>query len=135
MLTHEITKNMTVAPYDFRLTKLDAFSGASLLRILYQFLPAEQGEASDAELLQKLFTSLPDDTLHPLMRKCLSHAEVKLPAGYIRVLDHDCWGLPELEYMAPLCLRLTAEVCLWTLEGFFPGSGSPSGSAKRPSSP
>ncbi len=117
----EITKNLTI-PVDgkkleFRLTKLDAFSGAKLLKVL------AQGQTDD---LQQLMMALPDYELEAWMKTCLRHVEVLLPAGPVRVYGPDGWGLPDLEHDGWTCLRLTMEVISWTLEGFFPGSGSPS---------
>ena len=102
---------------NFRLTKLDAFSGIKVLKLL---------AASNQEDLQSLLFSLKDEELDQVMKTCLSHAEVELPAGYIKVWDQGCWGSPELEHETVACFRLTQEVLAWTLSGFFPESGSPS---------
>ena len=116
----ETTKILTL-PADgeektFRLTKLDAFSGVRVLKLL---------SASDSDSLQALLFSLPDETAASLMKTCLARAEISLPAGYIRVYDQGCWGLPELEFDTMLCFRLTQEVLAWTLRDFFPGGESP----------
>ena len=116
-----VTKTLSLHVGDsdmsFQLTKLDAFSGARLLKLL------SRAETTD---LQALILSLPDPELEALQRTCLRAASVQLPAGPIRVLDGDCWGVPDLEYDAWTCLKLTMEVISWTLEGFFPESGSAS---------
>ena len=116
-----VTKTLTLPvgeePKTFRLTKLDAFSGARVLQLLH---------ASSADDLSAFLLSLPEDTLTALMRTCLRHAEISLPAGFIRVWDQGCWGLPELEYETLACYRLTQEVLAWTLEDFFPAGGQPS---------
>ena len=49
-----------------------------------------------------------------------------MPAGPIPVLMDGSWGIPDLEYDAWSCLKLTMEVVSWTLEGFFPESGQAS---------
>jgi hypothetical protein len=59
------------APQEFRLTKLDAFSGARLLKLL---------SAATTDDLQALLLSLPDDVLEALQRTCLRSASVLLPA-------------------------------------------------------
>ena len=88
----QITKTMALPlgkeTHTFRLTKLDAFSGVRVLKLL---------SASDADDLQALLFSLPDADLKAVMETCLAHAEISLPAGYIRVWNEGCWGLPELE--------------------------------------
>ena len=123
----EITKTISL-PLDgkettFRLSKLDAFSGARLLKLLSSLPNAEgQRELPLAELL----LLLPEEKLEALMRVCLTHAEISLPAGYVPVFKEDCWGLPDLEYETALCLRLTGEVADWTLRGFFVEGGQPS---------
>ena len=121
----EITKTLSL-PLDgkettFRLSKLDAFSGARLLKLLSS-LPGTERELPLAELL----LLLPEEKLEALMRVCLTHAEISLPAGYVPVLKGDCWGLPDLQYETALCLRLTGEVADWTLRGFFVEGGQPS---------
>ena len=102
-------------PMDFRLTKLDAFSGAWLLKLLSR---------SATDDLQALILGLPEEDMERLMRTCLRSASALLPAGPIRVLEGDNWGIPDLEYDAWTCLKLTIEVVQWTLEGFFHESGS-----------
>ena len=96
-----ITKNIDLPlggeDRTFRLTKLDAFSGVRVLKML---------SASDTDDLQELLFSL--------------------PAGFIRVWEAGCWGLPEMEHDTMLCFRLTQEVLAWTLSDFFPGGGQTS---------
>ncbi len=112
----EITKTISVPvdgkPRDFRLTKLDAFSGASLLRLMAR-LP--EGGAS----VEVLFSCLSDADLRALMTVCLEHVEVMLPAGWMPVMTRGEWSYPELEHDTAVCLKLTMEEALWTLEGFF----------------
>ena len=133
---------------DFRLTKLDAFSGATLLQLLARTEtnrpepPAchpERSEESHPQSspsvidssLPALFTSLPPADLRSLMTSCLNHVEVLLPAGYQPVMQGASWSWPELEHDTASCLKLTLEEALWTLSGFF-GEG---GSASRPAAP
>ena len=116
-ITKTVSYPVNDTPMDFRVTKLDAFSGARLLKLL---------SSSSAETLNDLLFSLSDVDLHSLMETCLYHAEASLPAGYIRVYDKGCWGVPDLEYETWLCLRLTMDVLSWSLEGFFPDGGQPS---------
>ena len=116
----EITKTLTIAAdgksMDFRLTKLDAFSGASLLRMLSR-IPAGEDFLS-------FLTVLPDEDLRRLMTVCLEHCEVLLPAGWNPVMTRGEWSYVELEHDVAICLKLTIEEVLWTLEGFFGGGAS-----------
>ncbi len=116
-----VTKTLSLPvgenPMEFRLTKLDAFSGARLLKLLSK---------ASSDSLQELLFSLSDADLERLQRTCLRSVSALLPAGPVRVLDQDCWGVPDLEYDAWTCMKLTLEVISWTLESFFPGGGSPS---------
>ena len=100
----EIEKTISIPvegkPMDFRLTKLDAFSGASLLRML----SGMRKDPEDDSVLG-FITSLSEPDLRSLMTTCLQHYEVLLPAGW---------------------MPLTIEEVLWTLEGFFGGGGSTS---------
>ena len=117
----QITKTITLpidgTPRTFRLKKLDAFSGASLLRLLSAHL-----QESDPDLLS-LFSAVPDDTLRSLMATCLSHAEVRLDAGWQPVMEMGEWSWSDLEYDPVNALKLTLQVILWTLDGFFAESG------------
>ena len=123
----EISKTLSLPvdgkPRDFRLTKLDAFSGARLLRML-------TGLPESASVLD-FVSGLSDADLRSLMAACLEHCEVLLPAGWMPVMTKGEWSWPELEYDTAVCLRLTMEEVLWTLEGFF-GAGA---SASVPGTP
>ena len=113
----------------FRLTKLDAFSGVTLLRLLTR-LPAapchpEGTEGSDQQSpVLALFSALPESDLRSLMTTCLEHVEVSLPAGWYPVMIRGEWGFPDLQYEPGICLKLTIEEVVWTLEGFFGEGGS-----------
>ena len=127
----QITKNIQLkmdgTPMDFRLTKLDAFSGAELLQLLAK-TPAGEAAGQDISVV---FAALPKEDLRSLMTACLNHTEVLLPAGYQNVMQGNAWGWPELEHDAASCLKLCMEEVLWTLEGFFGGGGRTS----RPAAP
>jgi hypothetical protein len=118
----EIKKPLSIPlngkPMDFRLKKLDAFSGVTLLRLMTR-LP-EGGTAGD------LLSALSDADLRSLMTTCLQHIEVLLPAGWYPVMTQGEWGYPELQYEPGICLKLTMEEVVWTLEGFFGEGGSAS---------
>ena len=124
-ITKTIQMEIDKKTYSFRIKKLDAFSGASLLRMISGAVDSGSGE----DLVLSVFSSLPDEALRTLMVTCLSHAEVLLDAGYQPVMQMGEWSWSELEYDAVNALKLTLQVALWTLDGFFGGraSGSPSG--------
>jgi len=93
----EITKTIS-APVDgksldFRLTKLDAFSGAVLLRML-SGMRKDPGDDS----VMGFITSLSEADLRSLMTVCLQHCEVLLPAGWMPVMTRGEWTYPELEH-------------------------------------
>ena len=121
----EIEKTISIPmegkPMDFRLTKLDAFSGASLLRML-SGMRKDPGDDS----VMGFITSLSEADLRSLMTVCLQHCEVLLPAGWMPVMTRGEWTYPELEHDTAVCLKLTIEEVLWTLEVFFGGGGSTS---------
>ncbi len=126
---HETVKNVQVKmdgeQKQFRISKLDAFSGARLLRMIAMLADdhkdAKDGQSKDT--LWDMLFSLNDKDMELVMKTCLSKAEVSLPAGYIRVWNDGCWGLPEFEYDTMMCITLTLEVMAFTLNGFFPGGG------------
>ena len=119
----EITKPLSVPvdakTMDFRLTKLDAFSGAALLRMLSGMPRAESGDSVTGFLMY-----LSETDLRSLMATCLQHCEVLLPAGWMPVMTRGEWTYPELKHDTAVCLKLTIEEVLWTLEGFFGGGAS-----------
>ena len=123
----QITKNLQLTmdgkETNFRLTKLDAFSGVRLLRMLTGM--------PEGATVTDLFSGLSDADLRVLMTVCLEHTEVRLPAGWIPVLTRGEWTYPELEYDTAVCLKLTLEEATWTLEGFFAGGGSTSQTGTR----
>ncbi len=118
----EIIKNIQLSidgkPVDFRLTKLDAFSGVSLLRLLIRLEDTVQKPS-----VLDLITSLSENELRSVMTSCLKHTEVMLPAGPQPVMTGSEWGWPELEHDTLSCLKLTVESISWSLSGFFGGGG------------
>ena len=134
----------------FRLTKLDAFSGIMLLRLLMRLensprchpdrsaalsprchpdrsaaerkdLPAA---AASAPTMLDLITSLSEDELRSVMTSVFNHAEVLLPAGPHPVMTGNEWGYQELEHDTPSCMKLLLEGIAWSLSGFFGGGRS-----------
>ncbi len=120
--TKMISLNMGENIKAIRIRKMDAFSGAGLLRLL-----SAQTEETSSRTLSELLFALPEEEMERVMRTCLRQAEVSLPAGNVRIWSEEGWGIPELEYDTVACLKLTLEVMAFTLSGFFPESGSPSG--------
>ena len=109
----------------FRLTKLDAFSGVSLLRLLMR-LEDREGEHTILDLV----ASLSEEELRSVMTSVLNHVSVLLPAGPHPVMTGNEWGYPELEHDAASCMKLLLEGISWSLSGFFgegqsgPGAGT-----------
>ena len=120
-ITKVLSASMDGKSKDFRLTKLDAFSGAALLRML----SGMRKDPGDDSVLG-FITSLSEPDLRSLMTTCLQHCEVLLPAGWMPVMTRGEWTVSELEHDTAVCLKLTIEEVLWTLEGFFGGTGSTS---------
>jgi len=113
----------------FRLTKLDAFSGVSLLRLLMR-LEDREGEHT----LLDLVASLSEDELRSVMTSVLNHVSVLLPAGPHPVMTGSEWGYPELEHDTPSCMKLLLEGISWSLSGFFGAGQSGPGSTTAPMS-
>ena len=99
----EIEKTISIPvegkPMNFRLTKLDAFSGASLLRML-SGMRKDPGDDS----VMGFITSLSEPDLRSLMITCLQHCEVLLPAGWMPVMTRGEWTVLELEHDTAGCL-------------------------------
>lgn len=128
----QITKDIQIIidgnPVGFRLFKLDAFSGVTLLRLLmrledHQKYPPEQAAAQPKNLtLLDLIASLSEEELRSVMTAVLNHVSVLLPAGPQPVMTGSEWGYPELEHDTPVCMKLLLEGIAWSLSGFF-GAG------------
>ena len=119
----EITKDIQLtidgSSLGFRLTKLDAFSGVTLLRLLMRL---EEKHAHPTML--DLIASLSEEELRAVMTSVLNHTAVLLPAGPQPVMTGPEWGYPELEHDTPSCMKLLLEGISWSLSGFFGGGGS-----------
>ena len=110
----------------FRLRKLDALSGACLLRML-----ARGNDGEHVDLSEMLFETLTDEELRRLMVVCLEHVDVLLDAGYQPVMQMGEWSWGEMQYDPGNALQLTVKEILWTLDGFFAESGSDSEDGPR----
>ena len=120
---HTITKDIQFtidgSPLGFRLSKLDAFSGMVLLRLLLRL----QDRVEKPTLLD-LIASLSEEELRSVMTSVLNHTAVLLPAGPQPVMTGPEWGYPELEHDTPSCMKLLLEGISWSLSGFFGAGGS-----------
>ena len=114
----QISKDIEItidgSPVGFRLSKLDAFSGVMLLRLLMRL---ENQNASPTML--DLIASLSEEELRSVMTSVLNHTAVLLPAGPHPVMTGPEWGYPELEHDTPSCMKLLLEGISWSLSGFF----------------
>ena len=117
-----ITKDIQIAidgsPVGFRITKLDAFSGIMLLRLLMRLEEHHQNPT-----ILDLISSLAEDELRSVMTSVFNHTAVLLPAGPHPVMTGNEWGYPEMEHDTPSCMKLLLEGIAWSLTGFFGGSG------------
>ena len=112
----------------FRLSKLDAFSGVALLRLMMRL-------QEESPTLLDLIASLSEEELKSVMTSVLNHVSVLLPAGPHPVMTGPEWGYPELQYDAPACMKLLLEGMAWSLSGFFGGGQSGTNAAPAVSSP
>ena len=103
----------------FRLSKLDAFSGVMLLRLLMRL-----EEKNNRPTMLDLIASLSEEELRSVMTSVLNHVSVLLPAGPQPVMTGGEWGYPELEHDTPSCMKLLLEGVAWSLSGFFGEGGS-----------
>ena len=127
----QITKDIQItidgSLVGFRLFKLDAFSGVTLLRLLMRL---ETGGAAPTML--DLIASLSEDELRSVMTSVFNHISVLLPAGPHPVMTGSEWGYPELEHDTPACMRLLLEGIAWSLSGFFGGGQSKGPESDQP---
>ena len=119
VITKDIQITIDGSPAGFRLTKLDAFSGVTLLRLLMRLEERKQNPT-----LLDLIASLSEDELRSVMTSVFNHTEVMLPAGPHPVMTGPEWGYPEIEHDTPACMRLLLEGISWSLSGFFGGGRS-----------
>jgi hypothetical protein len=129
-MMRQISKTIQIAvdgkPVTFRLRKLDALSGACLLRML-----ARGNDGEHVDLSEMLFEALTDEELRRLMVVCLEHVDVLLDAGYQPVMQMGEWSWGEMQYDPGNALQLTMKEIMWTLDGFFVESGSNSEDGPR----
>ncbi len=118
----------------FRLTKLDAFSGVTLLRLLMRLEQQTTAQPKDLTLLD-LIASLSEWELRSVMTSVLNHTAVLLPAGPHPVMTGSEWGYPELEHDTPSCMKLLLEGIAWSLSGFFGEGGLKTETAPADTSP
>ena len=128
----QITKDIEItvdgSPIGFRLSKLDAFSGVALLRLMMRL-------QEESPTLLDLIASLSEEELKSVMTSVLNHVSVLLPAGPHPVMTGSEWGYPELEHDTPACMKLLLESMAWSLSGFFGGGQSGTNAAPAVSSP
>ena len=129
-ITKDIEINIDGSRIGFRLSKLDAFSGVMLLRLLMRL-----ENQNDHPTMLDLIASLSEDELRTVMTAVLNHAEVLLPAGPNPVMTGPEWGYPELEHDTPSCMKLLLEGIAWSLSGFFGGGQSKAEIASADTSP
>ena len=129
-ITKDIEINIDGSATGFRLSKLDAFSGVMLLRLLMRL---EEKNAHPTML--DLIASLSEEELRSVMIAVLNHTAVLLPAGPQPVMTGPEWGYPELEHDTPACMRLLLEGVSWSLSGFFGGGRSKQEAAPADTAP
>ena len=118
-IAKDIQLTIDGTPFGFRLTKLDAFSGVTLLRLLMRVQ-----EQKESPTILDLIASLSEEELRSVMTSVLNHTAVLLPAGPHPVMTGPEWGYPELEHDPPSCMKLLLEGIAWSLSGFFGGGQS-----------
>lgn len=116
-ITKDIQISIDGSQTGFRITKLDAFSGIMLLRLLMRI------ENQQEVTLLDLIASLSEEELRSVMTAVLNHTAVLLPAGPQPVMTGTEWGYPELEHDTPACMKLLMEGIAWSLSGFFGEGG------------
>ena len=129
-ITKDITLTIDGTPLGFRLTKLDAFSGIALLRLLLRLESRQAGLT-----ILDLVSSLSEEELRSVLTSVLNHTAVLLPAGPHPVMTGPEWGYPELEHDTPACMKLLLEGIAWSLSGFFGGGRPTSEAAPAATSP
>lgn len=127
-ITKDIEITMDGSQIGFRLSKLDAFSGVALLRLMMRL-------QEESPTLLDLVSSLSEEELKSVMTSVLNHVSVLLPAGPHPVMTGPEWGYPEIQYDAPACMKLLLEGMAWSLSGFFGGGQSGTNAAPAVSSP
>ena len=127
-ITKDIEITMDGSRVGFRLSKLDAFSGVALLRLMMRL-------QEESPTLLDLVSSLSEEELKSVMTSVLNHVSVLLPAGPHPVMTGPEWGYSELQYDTPACMKLLLEGMAWSLSGFFGGGQSGTNAAPAVSSP
>ena len=129
-ITKDISLKIDGQEVSFRLTKLDAFSGVALLRLLMRL-----EDQNTSPTMLDLIASLSEDELRSVMTSVFNHISVLLPAGPHPVMTGSEWGYPELEHDTPSCMKLLLEGIAWSLSGFFGGGQSRAETAPADTAP
>ena len=129
-ITKDIQINIDGSQTGFRLSKLDAFSGVMLLRLMMRL-----ENQKETPTMLDLIASLSEDELRSVMTSVFNHIFVLLPAGPHPVMTGSEWGYPELEHDTPSCMKLLLEGIAWSLSGFFGGGQSREKAAPADTSP
>ena len=144
-LTKEVEIDFGDKQMTFVIKKMDAFSGAYLLKFVTEkllpavtevreALSAKDGENLDDEsdfvnqrvqnimpMISKFLESISEEELIKLEKNCLKTVMAKYPAGLQEVINGDSFCVPELEYDVANTLFLCYQVIEFNTKGFFEG--------------
>lgn len=115
---------------NFRLRRMDAFSGICILRYLLRLEETKK----NPDILD-LISSLTDGELLRVFNVCMEYVEIVMPAGNGPVMKDGVWLTPEIQHEIQTCMRIMIASISWNLSGFFGGGGSSSKPAGQTTSP
>lgn len=115
---------------NFRLRRMDAFSGICILRYLLRLEETKK----NPDILD-LISSLTDSELLRVFNVCMEYVEIVMPAGNGPVMKDGVWLTPEIQHEIQTCMRIMIASISWNLNGFFGGGGSSSKPAEQITSP
>ena len=139
-ITKEVIHKVDDEEMTFRITKMNVLDGTYLMKVMLEkLLPAvkdlqsiltadvkgtEQEVVAKRteqfiELIPSVLKTLDRDDLFELMKNCLQTVEVKMPAGWQKVMLGNDFGIEGLEYDVITCLILCYEVIEFNTGSFF----------------
>ena len=139
-ITKEVTHKVDDQEMTFRITKMNVLDGTYLMKVMLEkLLPAIKDlqailtadvKGTEQEVIAKrteqfvalipsLLKTLEKEDLFELMKNCLQTVEVKMPAGWQKVMMGNDFGVEGLEYDVITCLLLCYEVIEFNTGSFF----------------
>lgn len=127
---------VTIGNYQYKINTMNAFDGSNVfLFVTKKIIPILKGIKIDiGEVLKKdineslneigdmispILEAITPEELKDVMATCLSHVDILLPAGYVRLYKGGVFAVEEIEYSTKTCFVLCYHVIKPLVNDFF----------------